>query len=120
MLPIRTCRQLAEICERVNGKRGKLHPATKVFQALRIQINDELGSLRSGLEGSYNVLNKKGRLVVISFHSLEDRIVKNYFKSLANKNKGKNLTDKPISPKAEEVELNTRARSAKFRAFEKI
>jgi 16S rRNA (cytosine1402-N4)-methyltransferase len=119
-LPIRTCRQLAEICERVCGRVGRLHPATKVFQALRIQVNDELGSLEKGLAGAFNILKPGGRIVVISFHSLEDRVVKKYFRTLEEENKIKMLTDKPIMAAEFEEEENPRARSAKLRAIEKI
>lgn len=120
VLPIRTCRQLSEICRKVVGFSGKLNPATKVFQALRIQVNDELGSLTKGLESAFNLLDSKGRIVVISFHSLEDRIVKNYFKKLSEKKLAAILTDKPKEASEEEVKINNRARSAKLRAVEKI
>jgi 16S rRNA (cytosine1402-N4)-methyltransferase len=118
-LPIRTCRQLAEICERVCGRVGRLHPATKVFQALRIQVNDELGSLEKGLAGAFNILKPSGRMVVISFHSLEDRIVKKYFRILEEEKKIKLLTDKPVMASENDEEENPRARSAKLRAIEK-
>ncbi len=111
---IRSCRQLSDICRKVGGS------ATKVFQALRIQINDELGSLRQGLIEALSVLKSNGRIVVISFHSLEDRIVKNQFKDWQTQKLGRVLTEKPISPQENEIEKNTRARSAKMRVFEKI
>jgi 16S rRNA (cytosine1402-N4)-methyltransferase len=109
---IETTGQLAKIVSSVVPRRGKTHPATKVFQALRIAVNDELGNLRKGLEQAVSVLEKDGRLVVISFHSLEDRIVKSFFKESKDL---KNLTKKPISPAREEVLENPRSRSAKLR-----
>src|SRR6185437_16080680 len=71
-----TTRQLAELIERISPRRGKTHPATKVFQALRIAVNDEIGSLKRGLEAAMKILKPGGRLAVITFHSLEDRVVK--------------------------------------------
>ena len=98
----------------------KINCATRTFQALRIAVNDELGALKEGVEKAWNFLREGGRLAVISFHSLEDRIVKKYFKELAAKNEGKILTKKPIIPSEEEVKNNPRSRSAKLRAIEKI
>ena len=76
----------------------KINCATRTFQALRISVNDELGALKDGIEKAWNFLERNGSLAVISFHSLEDRIVKNYFKELAAKNEGKILTKKPVIP----------------------
>lgn len=118
--PITTTKQLADLIVKVNRKVGKIHPATKVFQALRIAVNDELGSLEKGLRQAVELLEKKGKIVVISFHSLEDRIVKKTFKEFAEKGFGKILTEKPIIPGNEEIEKNSRARSAKMRVFIKI
>ncbi|MBI2593603.1 16S rRNA (cytosine(1402)-N(4))-methyltransferase RsmH [Candidatus Daviesbacteria bacterium] len=98
----------------------RIHPATQVFQALRIAVNDELNSLKEALPKAFQVLEKDGRIVVISFHSLEDRIVKNFFKELEEKNLGKILTDKPIKTSEEEANLNPRSRSAKLRAIKKL
>ena len=102
--------------ERFHGK-SKVNPATKVFQALRIAVNDELNALREGLEQARELLSPGGRLAVISFHSLEDRIVKEHF--LANKDL-KVLTKKPIIASEREIEDNPRSRSAKLRVAEKI
>jgi len=101
-----------------NNKR--LHCATRTFQALRIAVNDELGALVDGLNKSWQVLEKGGRLVVISFHSLEDRIVKKYFKDLMGTGEGKILTKKPLTPSEQEEAENPRSRSAKLRAVEKL
>ncbi len=79
--PIHTADQLADVIEKAIGRRGRIHPATLTFQALRIAVNDELGSLMSALPQATGLLHSGGRLAVISFHSLEDRIVKEYFRS---------------------------------------
>ncbi len=98
---------------------GGLHPATKVFQALRIETNHELESLKKVLPQAVNALSSGGRLAVITFHSLEDRIVKQYFQSVANK-QIKLVNKKPTSASEEEVKNNPRSRSAKLRVVEKI
>jgi len=98
---------------------GGIHPATKVFQALRIVVNDELGVIEKVLPQAVEVLEKDGRLVVISFHSLEDRIVKHYFKQQNNKTL-KIITKKPIVASEDEIKNNPRARSAKMRVVEKL
>ena len=116
-------------------KTSKIHPATRIFQALRIAVNDELGSLEVALAGALNALQQGGIIVVVSYHSLEDRIVKHLFKQ-ESKNclcsplqiicdcghsaKLKTLTKKPISPSDEEVKQNPRSRSAKLRVAQKI
>ncbi len=115
--PITTSLELADLVAKVKKTRGKIHPATKVFQALRIVVNDELNNLKTALPQAVKLLKPKGRLVIISFHSLEDKIVKNFFKQ--NKHL-KILTDKPITPSEEELKNNPRARSAKLRAATKI
>lgn len=97
----------------------RIHPATKTFQALRLYVNDELGALREGLTGAVNRLSSKGRIAVITFHSLEDRIVKNFFRDAAHEGVGTVLTKKPIEPSKEELMHNPRARSAKLRIFER-
>jgi len=117
--PITTSQQLAELITKI-VPRGKIHPATKTFQALRIAVNDELNTLTEGLRQSFQRLAPNGRLAVISFHSLEDRIVKFFFKDKEKENLGKILTKKPIPPTAEEITKNGRARSAKLRIIEKI
>jgi 16S rRNA (cytosine1402-N4)-methyltransferase len=99
---------------------GGLHPATKVFQALRIAVNHELTTLEAGLQKAVDLLAPNGRLAVISFHSLEDRIVKHCFKSFQKKNIGLILTKKPVTPSDKECSQNPRARSAKLRAIKKL
>ena len=98
----------------------KIHPATKTFQALRIAVNEELDTLEKGLEKGFEVLMPGGRFAVISFHSLEDRIVKNFFRDKAKDGFGKLITKKPITPTDEEVSFNPRSRSAKLRVIEKL
>ncbi len=94
---------------------GRIHPATKVFQALRIYVNDELGNLEKLLKNLDKIV--KGRIVIISFHSLEDRLVKNYFRNLNKEKRAEILTKKPIRPSEEEIRENPRSRSAKLRAI---
>lgn len=105
---ITTTNELAEIILRVCGKSGRTHPATRTFQALRMAINDELASLEAALPQAVELLKPGGKLAVISFHSLEDRIVKNFMKK-----------SEVITPTEEEVENNPRARSGKLRIFTK-
>ncbi len=119
---ILTTRALAEAVER--GTPGwyqhrRLHPATKTFQALRIAANDELGALRDALVVAFERLTLGGRIAVISFHSIEDRIVKSAMKDAAYAGKGSVVTKKPLTPGAEELARNPRARSAKLRVFER-
>ena len=97
----------------------RIHVATRTFQAIRIAVNEELDHLKEALKAIVNLLNPGGRLIVISFHSLEDRIVKHSFRSFEKKGWGSVLTKKPLVPTEEEVERNPRARSAKMRVFEK-
>lgn len=114
---IQTAKQLADLVASVKKREGKIHPATKTFQALRIAVNDELASLEQGLEEAIPLLNGNGRIGVITFHSLEDRIVKEHFR----KNESlKILTRKPIRPGFQEIRDNPRSRSAKLRVAEKI
>lgn len=96
----------------VSGKRERIHPATKTFQALRIAVNDELGALRESLAGAAGIVRPGGRIAAISFHSLEDRIVKRFFREDPRLVP---LTRKPIVPSDEEISTNPRARSAKLR-----
>lgn len=98
----------------------KANISKRVFQALRIAVNSELENIKEALPRALEVLNPGGRLVVISFHSLEDRIVKQSFLEFKNKNMGKIITKKPLVPSFEEIKENSRARSAKLRVFEKI
>lgn len=117
--PITTAKQLAALVAKI-APRGKIHPATKTFQALRIAVNDELNALTEGLVQSFQRLSPNGRLAVISFHRLEDRIVKNFFRDKHQEKLGRILTKKPITPTTEEINRNHRARSAKLRIIEKI
>jgi 16S rRNA (cytosine1402-N4)-methyltransferase len=119
--PIRTTFQLREIIKEATPlwyRQKKIDLATKTFQALRIAVNNELDNLRVVLPQAIDVLKPDGRLAVISFHSLEDRIVKNFFNE--NKDYLEVLTKKPIQASAEEVMINTRSRSAKLRAVRLI
>ena len=100
-------------------RRGRLHPATRSFQALRIAVNDELTVIESGLKAAWGLLACNGRIAVISFHSIEDRVVKHLFASLAKKD-GELLYKKPLVPTAAEVAHNPASRSAKLRAIQKI
>lgn len=119
---IATTFALVSVIERVvrpAGKRGKIHPATKTFQALRITVNDEIQALREGLEKALAFLAPNGRMAVISFHSLEDRLTKNFFREAAAAGKVRLVTKKPIAPSESEVRGNPRSRSAKLRIVEK-
>ena len=134
--PLQTTRELVAVIEAVSPRRGdRVHPATKTFQALRIAVNDELASIKTVLPQAVASLKSGGRLAVISFHSLEDRIVKEFFreqsKDLVNppyeqlyaverKAIIKEVTRKPITPSEEETKDNPRARSAKLRIAEKM
>jgi 16S rRNA (cytosine1402-N4)-methyltransferase len=101
----------------VSGKRERIHPATRTFQALRIAVNDELGALRLGLDAAIARLRPGGRIAVISFHSLEDRIVKRLFRECAQL---RVVTKKPLLPGDEELARNPRSRSAKLRVAERL
>lgn len=118
--PIVTTGELAELIRRSSFGGQSVHPATRVFQALRIAVNDELFVLEQALPKALMLLRPGGRLAVISFHSLEDRIVKKTFESMASKGMGKIITHKPIQATDEEVLQNRRSRSAKLRVIEKI
>ena len=97
----------------------KIHPATKTFQALRIAVNDEIGSLKEGLVAALNVLTPCGRLAVITFHSIEDRVVKNILRDASRNGLGSLTPKKPLTPTRAEILANRRARSAKLRVFER-
>jgi 16S rRNA (cytosine1402-N4)-methyltransferase len=116
---IETTRELALIVEKAIGKGGKrgtkIHPATKVFQALRIYVNHELNNITGFLSGAMQVLNTNGLLLCISFHSLEDRIVKQFFKEKAEEGKLEIITKHVVIPTAEEIAKNPSSRSAKLR-----
>ncbi|MBI5731967.1 MAG: 16S rRNA (cytosine(1402)-N(4))-methyltransferase RsmH [Candidatus Magasanikbacteria bacterium] len=107
------------VAEAKKKRKGRLHPATKVFQALRVAVNGELDNLKKSLPEAGEALLKGGRLAVISFHSLEDRIVKRFFQNQAGKNL-KIIFKKPITPGRDEISSNPRSRSAKLRVAEKI
>jgi len=135
--PITRTGELAGIVAKVLGRRGKIDPATRTFQALRIYVNDELGELERALAAAETLLRPGGRLVVVAFHSLEDRIVKQFLtaKSGQTARPSRHLPDRPldrtppcfrplskrpITPSAEEIKLNPRARSARLRAAERL
>jgi len=113
-------RTVGDLLALVPARRGKINPATKIFQALRIAVNDELGALEDGLVGAWNVLSAGGQCAVISYHSLEDRIVKQFFKTKAQSCEGILATKKPIIPSREEILRNPSARSAKLRIIQKL
>jgi len=117
--PFRTTGELVRVIEGAKGHRGKLNPATKIFQALRIAVNDEIENLRSVLPRAFEVLGAGGRLVVVSFHSLEDREVKRFFRQMEEQNRGLVLTEKPRTPTMAELTQNPQSRSAKLRAIER-
>lgn len=121
--PVTTVKELNYIVERAVPASSKInhkHPARRIYQALRIAVNDELNSLKRSLEAGFELLAPKGRLVIISFHSLEDRIVKTFFKELVKEKKSLEITKDPILPSDVETELNPRSRSAKLRILEKL
>ncbi|MEK7135221.1 MAG: 16S rRNA (cytosine(1402)-N(4))-methyltransferase RsmH [Patescibacteria group bacterium] len=120
--PFVTTTDLVEVVSAVKPKswKDKIHPATKTFQALRIAVNEELTALEEGLAKAFEVLNTGGRLAVISFHSLEDRIVKNFFRNLAQEGKVELINKKPIEAGEEEIKENPRSRSAKLRIIKKL
>lgn len=120
--PIHTTLELASVIARVIPHMGKIHPATRTFQALRIAVNDELGQLAAALPRCIDLLAPSGRIAVISFHSLEDRIVKQFFVEHSGKRFDAEmvlLTKKPVTGSAQEIAFNPRARSAKLRAAAK-
>lgn len=133
--PFKTTLQLADGIKRLFGRRGKIHPATKVFQALRMTVNDELGELERFLNSSADLLKAGGRLGIITFHSLEDRMVKRHFRDASQVEidrpewpaprpnpdcRYKLLTRKGVAPGGVEVEQNARARSSRLRVVERI
>jgi 16S rRNA (cytosine1402-N4)-methyltransferase len=134
--PVTTTTELASIVARaVPAGRSRIHPATKTFQALRIAVNDELAALTTALEQARDILGPAGRLVVISFHSLEDRIVKQFFQresrncicppeqptcTCGHRATLRIVTKRPVAPSAEEIQRNPRSRSARLRAAERL
>lgn len=119
--PIKSTLQLSQIVKRVVPIHiGKIHPATKLFQALRIAVNDELNSIKIALPKCIDLLKSGSRIACISFHSLEDRIVKRTFIDWEAEKLGIIISKKPIIPSVQEIEANSRSRSAKLRIFEKL
>ena len=136
--PFETTRQLADVIERASPRRGRrTHPATRVFLALRIAVNDEIGSLKSGLTGALRLLKRGGRLAVITFHSVEDRVVKSFGRARAQDYtftggvdvpelreprapELRLVTRKPIKPSEAESAENPRSRSAQLRVMERL
>jgi len=117
--PIRRTSELVDLILRVKRRKGKIHPATKVFQALRIFVNRELENVKEGIRVAFDILKKAGRIVTVTYHSLEDRIVKDYFKGL-EKEKRAVLITKKIKPSISEIQRNKNCRSAKLRVIEKL
>jgi 16S rRNA (cytosine1402-N4)-methyltransferase len=133
--PLHTTKELAAVVEQAVGRRGRIHPATRTFQALRIAVNDELNALEAALPQAVEILAPGGRLAVISFHSLEDRPVKRFMRresrdcvcppampvcTCGHRATLRWVTHKPIRPTAEEIAANPRARSARLRVAERI
>ena len=125
--PFKTTLELVEVIKDsvpAAYRRGRIHPATRSFQALRIAVNDELGVIEQGVGAAWRLLACGGRIAVITFHSIEDRLVKRMFAELAKKeeegHKGRLLYKKPLVPSAAEIKANPASRSAKLRAIEKI
>ena len=119
MKPITTTQELAYLIERLNPNTKRRHPATKIFQALRIATNQELENLTKVLPQAIKVLKPKGKLAIITFHSLEDRIVKKFFREAEATKQGIVLFQRPITPSLQESRQNPRSRSAKLRVFQK-
>lgn len=133
--PLRTTTQLADLIAQRGGRRGRIHPATRVFQALRIAVNDELEAVAQGMQAAIELLRPGGRLAVISFHSLEDRYVKHTFRELSRdcvcppeqplctcdaRASVRLVTRKAVKPSTAEIEANPRSRSARLRVVEKL
>jgi len=124
--PFETTMELVEVIKDAVPaayRRGRLHPATRTFQGLRIAVNDELGVIEQGIKAAWSLLACEGRIAVITFHSIEDRVVKRLFASFTkaeSKQKGRLLYKKPLIPTAAEVKANPASRSAKLRVIEKI
>ncbi|MDG7056020.1 MAG: 16S rRNA (cytosine(1402)-N(4))-methyltransferase RsmH [Wolbachia endosymbiont of Meromenopon meropis] len=124
---IRTTFELADLVRSVvfRGKKSKIDPATRTFQAIRIWVNDELRELKNGIKAACQILNRNGKMIVVTFHSLEDRIVKTFFKDLCEQ-RSKNckifslMNKKVVRPNIEEINANPRGRSAKLRAIQRL
>ena len=117
---IQSCSELASIIERSIGRKQRIHPATRTFQALRIEVNKELDQVEAVIDEGADILKKEGRLCILAYHSLEDRIVKNAYKKLAKDGLFNIITKKPLTPRREEQKENPSSRSAKLRVAEKI
>lgn len=117
---IKTTRELAMVIDKTRRRQGRLHPSTLIFQALRIEVNQELAEIEKALKVVPEILGKNGRAAFISFHSLEDRLVKNWSKDLSKEGIIKILNKKPITASALELKINPRSRSAKLRVIEII
>ena len=118
--PLRSTLHLADVVERAVHRTGRLHPATQTFMALRMAVNDEPGELDRLLRFGPEILNGGGRMVVLSFMSIDDRKVKERFRELAKEGKGVILTKRPLQPEDDEVKANPASRSAKLRALERV
>ena len=117
---IKTTRELVQIIEKVTQRYNRLHPATLIFQALRIEVNNEIGEIEQMLDAIPEILNRNGKAAFISFHSLEDRLIKNWSRNFSKQGKIKVINGKPITVSLEELKINPRSRSAKLRVIEKI
>jgi 16S rRNA (cytosine1402-N4)-methyltransferase len=118
--PLLLTSDIRRLVEKVYGRKGgRIHPATRVFQGLRMRVNDEIESLSSGLAGAFRLLAPGGRFVVLAFHSGEDRVVKNFFGECDARGEAKRINKKPIRPDAAEIRSNRRSRSACLRILEK-
>ena len=117
---IKTSKQLSSIVEKAVRRRTKIHRATKTFQAFRMAVNDEINSLKDALKDGFEILNTGGKIAVISFHSIEDRVVKNFIRDKVKEGKALSLFKKPLMAEKEEKIKNPRSRSAKLRILEKI
>jgi len=115
--PIRSTQHLADVVERAVPRTGPIHPATRAFQAIRIVVNDEMGELDRLLKHAPGLVKNGGRMVIISFHSGEDRKVKERFRELAKEGRAVILTKRPLQPGEDEVKVNPASRSAKLRAL---
>lgn len=118
--PIDTCKELADLVKRIIPERKKIHPATRIFQAIRIEVNKEFEELQEGLKQAIHILKTGGRICIISYHSGEDRIVKNFFREEEKKGNIRILHKKPFLPSLEEIAINPSARSARLRGGEKL
>ncbi|HEY4518402.1 MAG TPA: 16S rRNA (cytosine(1402)-N(4))-methyltransferase RsmH [Candidatus Paceibacterota bacterium] len=118
--PIQSSRQLADVINSVSPRKGKINPATKTFQAIRMATNDEVGALKQLLVDGWESLVPGGKLVTISFHEVEDRLVKRFMAAKSAEGKAELMSKKPVTPSLVEVKSNPRSRSAKLRVAQKI